>query len=121
MREIKFRGKDYLTNKWIYGGIDLFCLPQWGFIICDGNYEVVKENTIGQFTGLKDKNEVEIYEGDIVYVALEDENATIEWDEKTVRFILSFDDWISDFDSYYGENLEVISNIYETPELAREG
>ena len=48
---------------------------------------------------------------------MEDENAIIEWDEETARFIISFDVWVADFDNYYGKELEVIGNIYDNPEL----
>ena len=59
----------------------------------------------------------EIYENDIVYVSGEDENAIIEWDEETARFIIHFDGWIADFDNYYGKELEVMGNIYNNLEL----
>lgn len=68
-REIKFRGKRIVNGKWVYG----YLTKIWGQFniveISDGNiaYEVDTE-TVGQYTGRKDKNEVEIYGEDIVKI-----------------------------------------------------
>ena len=70
-----------------------------------------------QYTGLHDKNGKEIYEGEIVYVASEDENAFILWDKETARYIIQFKGWCADFDNYYGKELEVIGNIYDNKDL----
>lgn len=88
-------------------------------------YYRVDPNTVGQFTGLTDKNGRKIFEGDIVFtehgsINEEDGNAVIEWDEDTARFVIKWDGLICDFDNFYGHDLEVIGNIYDNPELLEE-
>ena len=73
IENIKFRGKSKRTGEWLYG--DLVRNVEGAFAIVPpfeismnnycGNYEVDKQ-TIGQFIGMTDKNENEIYDGDII-------------------------------------------------------
>jgi hypothetical protein len=125
-REILFRGKSVKTNDWVQGYLLQTQQKCGAFIVnmkvgcawlCED--EVLPE-TVGQYTGLVDKNGTKIFDGDIVEIALDDEVATIEYDELTARFIIEAETFIADFDNYYGKDLEVIGNIHDNPDLIKE-
>ena len=69
MREIKFRGKDVDSGKWHYGSLDVYPNGKCDIVVFDDGeileYPIISES-VGQFTGLHDKNGEEIYEGDVV-------------------------------------------------------
>ena len=82
----------------------------------------IDPKTLDQYTGLKDKNGKEIYEGDVVRIWADPKDyngykghnyiGVVEWDEFILGFILSDGHGLKDF-----EFIEIVGNIYENPEL----
>lgn len=131
-RKILFRGKTkrYPESFWVYGGVvhqtDFYGDPADKWFIIDGTethdydigpeYEVISE-TVGQYTGLKDKNERRIFESDIVTLDGEDGYFLVIWDDDTARFSMNGYSLSVDFDNFYPWEVEVAGNKYENPEM----
>ena len=128
MREILFRGKRIDNGEWVEGFLIGLYDPmikentiKHAFIkdgtIFDGEHKVDPE-TIGQYTGLTDRNGKKIFEGDILKGS-DNIICVVEWDTENARFlgrvILNKERYIA----YIGREpkSENIGNIYDNPEL----
>ena len=132
MREILFRGKRTDNGTWAYGY--LFCIWErtylcWGTTNDVPNMKEVIPETIGQYTGLTDRNGKKIFEGDIVNViytsSLGEEFTqitTVRYDETECCFYpMRWEEYCVNCD-YSTEIIEiiVISNIHDSPKLLGE-
>lgn len=128
-REIKFRAWDRYKER--MGEIDKFHLKDKECsLILDNGDKVIHfyydEIDIMQYTGLKDKNRKEIYEGDILSIKIYSGDKVIVEGKTVVEFkdgcfgvIWGHDKAFLSLNSFFKAKFEVIGNIYENPELLR--
>lgn len=145
MREILFRGKDLQErNGWLYGYFyksdlnrkeresgkaTLIFTPNCDTFIYVPEYHnswMVKAETVGQYTGLKDKNGTRIFEGDIVKYKTIGLNAFGKMEKRETKSIVKynapcFSPFETDLyeDYVMPEEAEIIGNIYDNPELLK--
>ena len=121
MREYLFRGKMIANGKWSEG--NLLVTKQGCCITPDatvlGSYGAVNPETVGQYTGLTDKNGTKIFEGDIVKYGDTVHNVVFEQRNGTAYFGLVYSTLETLSFGYYQDlkQIEVIGNIYDNPEL----
>lgn len=128
MREIRYRGIGIAERKWVFGSL-WFDTRNEATLIWSEELEYwvrVDPSTVGEYTGLKDKNGKEIYEGDVIRSPLSEDktrphrifyhtgNAAFMGalvDRKELCYLRLDQDWIYKFGK------EVIGNIHDNPEL----
>lgn len=103
-------GIDILHKEIFFSNEDVDCYEHTDF----------KDIELMQYTGLKDKNNKEIYEGDIV--TLHNSKHKVIFNTKEARFVLRDDEFEMNipFTNNNNKRMEVIGNIYENSELIKE-
>ena len=122
MREILFRGK--FGNEWKYGFLSI---EPKGLVIKEpyknesSNVWHIDADTVGQYTGLTDKNGTKIFEGDIVKYGDTVHNVVFEQRNGTAYFGLVYSTLETLSFGYYQDlkQIEVIGNIHDNPELLK--
>lgn len=132
MRIIKFRGYNSQNKEWLYGSL-LKCSDSYLINPEDSDRIAVDDlivdtESVGQFTGLHDKNGKEIYEGDIICSEKYKHIHVISYDDTLGSFVGKTPGdrygtftgpinqrWINDYEK------EVIGNIHDNPEMMKGG
>ncbi len=121
MREIKFRAWDRYDNKWEDEiGEDYYCEDNAymnKLLIINDSFKTKERFTYMQYTGLKDINNKELYEGDIVKILPNNYIALAEYSQESCAYLLKNKNGYRGYFSIIQEGFEVIGNIYENPEL----
>lgn len=126
MRDVIFRGMD-ANHKWHFGDLEYNKKKNVARIHTyntDGEYEwqhVVNADTVGQFSGLVDYTGRRVYEGDVVYLHVDNEvySASVEYDSLYGCFILCNEGRKYNFRFLTPANIEIVGNKYENADLLK--
>jgi uncharacterized phage protein (TIGR01671 family) len=133
MREILFRGKRMDNGEWVEGSLLKATINgKTAYLIFgdnfsfDGNdvkalsHALVDPATVGQYTGLTDKNGKRIFEGDIVTFKTRVGSFKphcVRWYEEDARFLVAGIDGVRSYPMDKAWEYEVLGNIHDRPEL----
>lgn len=146
MREILFRGKRLDNGEWVFGMLGQYhegikaTIIENHFGVFENTVELVcvAPETVGQYTGLKDKNGKRIFEGDMIK-PFDDEIDKMVVEFHYGQFLLclyGYRGYIAEYGweeegkygcfeaeplSSYGDDIEIIGNIHDNPELLKGG
>ena len=131
MREIEFRGKEINNGKWVYGYYhklnESFENKECILEHHRNTSTIIDVRTLGQYTGLTDKNGTKIFEGDIVRIngwwdasgpaGYEKNMTVVKYDDEVCGFtpMCNYDTDCGVF--HRAEECEVIGNVFDNPEL----
>lgn len=117
MREILFRGKRVENGDWFEG--HLVRLAGMYFIFSDKGHEchAVVKNTIGQFTGMVDKNGEKIFEGDVITYTVTSDMGGYPYCERRTSLVRYNYCVFMPLHRCDEDSVEVIGNIHDNPEL----
>ena len=136
MREIKFRGRDE-QGRWHFGMLRVWRDQSFAIETTQGlAVDFVDPATVGQYTGLKDITDTEIFEGDIVDFFHEWHDINGEYCSKEMRGVVAYDRAIFDvitrdehgaepfwelYTLWQGGSVQVIGNVHDNPGFLKEG
>ena len=154
-REIIFRGKSIGTGEWLYGHLFKWGLQPPSNVPCicvcvpktwKETYDLyaVRPDTIGQYTGLRDKNGKKIFEGDILRLTIPDGSTrhfVVEWANRNRLLMplggfehdgnaVRISGWCFNWDGHRlypsfragvpdNERMEIVGNIHDNPDLLK--
>lgn len=121
MREMLFRGKDFsgaLNRSWMFGSLDT-TENEYTIMIYPDRFGnkcriFIDPKTVGQYIDLTDKNGKKIFEGDIVKYK---NNSPCKIGYIDSQFVMMWKNIYRNFEQVYDDEIEVIGNIYDNPEL----
>lgn len=139
MRDILFKGRDKYTNEWFYGFVEAPHTTVDGVVesyyfnsYVNGKScrKIISADTLGQYTGLTDKNGNKIFEGDIV----DDQEfiGVVKYNEIIASFVVEINDTNQNYYHWSPLNMgdpsrekqlkytEIVGNLHDNPELLKE-